>query len=92
MGVILDILKDIPIPAPIKEKLLNTEAEIVNLNIILQKVEKGEDIHKYICPKCKQPRVKFSNIRPKFHLRQFGSEIEHYKCENCDHEYDIDKP
>ena len=92
MGAIMDILKDVPLPASTKSQLLNTEAEIENLNVILQKVAKGENIHKYVCPKCLQPKVKLLNTRDKFFAGQFGDKIERYKCENCGHEYDIDVP
>ena len=104
MGVIMDILKDVPLFDPsIKEQILKTEVEFdalkasdialkdenANLITILQKIENGEAIHKYVCPKCKQPRIKPCGVSPTFFLRQFGNETEHYECKNCGHKYDI---
>jgi DNA-directed RNA polymerase subunit M/transcription elongation factor TFIIS len=102
MGVITDILKEIPLSAILKERLAEKELEMATvksdnaalksenatLRDKLQKIERDKAVQGDTCPYCKQPKGKLLRILPDKTFGDLGMKVEYYKCEDCGKEYD----
>jgi uncharacterized protein with PIN domain len=102
MGAILDLLKDIPLSAVIKERLIQAEAKIATLekeNAILKDENRNLKVlrnqpktHKPgdECPFCHQNALQLLEIKksPIPSLAVLGIRQGYYKCGNCQKNYD----
>ena len=102
MGTIIELLKEIPLSAVLRERLADKDAEIAickakvasleaenaALKAHLQKIENGKTIHKDICPFCQQPNGQLKDIRPHKIFGDHGVKVFYYKCDGCGREYD----
>jgi uncharacterized protein with PIN domain len=102
MGVITDILKEIPLSAVLKERLIEQEAKMaalkeenavlkaenVELRAKLQNIEQNKTFQGDSCPYCQQPKGKLLDIKPHDTLGVLGVKVLYYQCENCSKKYD----
>ena len=102
MGVIIDILKGIPLSAVLKERLTQLETDMAvlksenavlktenaNLKAKLQKIESDKAIHGDICPYCQQPKGKLLDIKLDGAFGCLGVKRHYYQCESCSEKYD----
>jgi hypothetical protein len=82
MGIIMDILKDIPLSAVLRERLIEQESKMSilqvenealktennNLKAQLQEIKKNQTIQGDICPYCRQAKGQCSILFPTLHL------------------------
>jgi cell division protein FtsB len=95
VGEIIDILKEIPLSAAIKKRLIDKETEIAalktenaELKVKLQQIKSDKTINDYICPYCQYLTGKLLDERPTFYLGQFGLKTRNFECENCHKKYE----
>jgi len=102
MGIIMDILKDIPLSAVLRERLADQEfktaaletenadlkAKVVDLELDLQNIQTNQAVHGDVCPYCRHPEGQLLRLVPHEIFGDMGLKIGYYKCAQCGKEYD----
>ena len=102
MGIIMDILKEVPLSAILRERLSEQEtkmailesenkvlkSENANLRTQIQQMQKDQAIQGDTCPYCRHPKGKLLKLVPHEIFGEVGIKVGFYKCANCGKEYD----
>jgi uncharacterized protein with PIN domain len=102
MGIILDILKEFPLSAVLRERLIEVEKRLAICGAALEKcmsdkeilhlqienIKKSEAILGDPCPYCKQRKGELLRLTPHPLFGEVGVKIGVYKCANCGKEYE----
>jgi uncharacterized protein with PIN domain len=102
MGIIMDILKEVPLSAVLRERLSEQEtkmtilesenkvlkSENANLHTQIQQMQADQAIQGDICPYCRRPKGELLKLVPHEIFGEVGIKVGFYKCANCGKEYD----
>jgi DNA-directed RNA polymerase subunit RPC12/RpoP len=102
MGIITDLLKEIPLSAVLRERLVDLEtkmdllekklekceSEKKVLHLQIEKIKKNEAIEGDVCPYCRQHKGQLLRLEPHPIFGDVGIKVGFYKCSNCSKEYE----
>ena len=95
MGSIIDILKEIPLSAVLKERLIDQERKMATLEkenaelrIRIHKLEEDKEVQGDLCPYCRKPKGELLKLEADPVFGPMGVKKGYYKCSNCAREYD----
>lgn len=105
MGIVTDILKEFPLSAIFRERLVDMEKENAllkaenavlktknaELETKLQNIERDKTIHGDVCPYCQQSTGKVIDIKPHPVVWEAGIKVHYYECQGCGKKYDRQK-
>ena len=94
MGILSDILKEVPLSALLRERLAEEEKKVAELeseNTVLKaELESLQAKKQNLCPYCGQFTGKLEDIKDDPVFVGFGNKVHYYKCSNaqCGKSYD----